>query len=306
MRSADQRTTTEETRTLESMQAAYLGRMAPEHRTARVRWSGGTTQVIEVGQGPAVLLIHGGLGEAFQWAPLFPLLARKYRVLAVDRPGHGLADPFDYRGVDLLAFGSRFIGEVLDSLRLRSVPILGNSMGGLWAIGFALAHPERVSRLVLIGSPAGVQRSVPFRLRLGTLPGLQALMKAGMARPSRDSVRGFWKLLVAHPERLENDFLDLSAASQRRNYPSWISMLNRAVDIRGIKPHLLLHRRWGSIKPTTTLVWGEQDAWSPPETGEAIAASHPAVRAVRVPDAGHAPWFDDAQGVARAVEGGLD
>ena len=172
MRSADQSAKVEEDLTLERMQAAYLGRMAPEHRVTRVRWSGGTTQVIEVGQGPALLLIHGGLGEAFQWAPLFPLLARKYRVLAVDRPGHGLADPFDYRGVDLLAFGSRFIGEVMDSLGLRSVPILGNSMGGLWAMGFALAHPERVSRLVLIGSPAGVQRSEIIRDAITAVPAL--------------------------------------------------------------------------------------------------------------------------------------
>ena len=47
-------------------QTAYLDRVAPGHRSRRVRWSGGTTQLIELGDGPPLLLIHGGLGEAFQ------------------------------------------------------------------------------------------------------------------------------------------------------------------------------------------------------------------------------------------------
>jgi pimeloyl-ACP methyl ester carboxylesterase len=286
---------------LETMQAAYLDRVVPGYRLKRVTWSGGTTQVIEAGAGPALLLIHGGLGEAFQWAPLMPILSRSYRVLAVDRPGHGLADPFDYRDVELLAFGARFVAEILDSLQLSSVPLVGNSMGGLWATGCALEHPERVSHLFLVGSPAGVQRGVPFQLRLATVPIVRSIVRAGMARPSREGVRAFWKLLVAHPERLDNDFLDLSAASQMRNHPSWLSMLDVAVDARGIKPHLLLQRRWGDLKVPTTLIWGVKDAFSPIETGETMTSSHPGIRMVRIPDAGHAPWFDDANSVAQAL-----
>lgn len=92
-------------------QAAYLTRCAPGSRTRQVQWSGGGTQIIEVGSGPPLLLLHGGLGEAFQWGPLLAPLARKHRVLAVDRPGHGLADPFDYSGVDLLAHARRFLTD---------------------------------------------------------------------------------------------------------------------------------------------------------------------------------------------------
>src|SRR6185312_1959781 len=71
---------------LQEMQEAYLNRLVPAHHIRQVSWSGGSTQVIEAGAGPALLLIHGGLGEAFQWAPLIPLLSRNHRVLAVDRP----------------------------------------------------------------------------------------------------------------------------------------------------------------------------------------------------------------------------
>ena len=95
MDSASKRTAQDSTRIVEKLQAAYLDRVVPGHRIVRVRWSGGATQIIEAGQGQPLLLLHGGLGEAFQWAPLMPLLARRYRVLAVDRPGPGRAGPID-------------------------------------------------------------------------------------------------------------------------------------------------------------------------------------------------------------------
>lgn len=287
---------------LEALQSAWLTRTVPGHRVNRISWSGGTTQVIEAGQGPPFMLIHGGLGEAFQWAPLLGQLSRHYHVLAVDRPGHGLADPFDYQGLNLLAFGSRFIRDVLDTLRLQSVFLAGNSMGGLWSVGFALEHPRRVQHLLLIGSPAGVQRSVPMQLRLGTLPLLRRAMQSALSNPTREGVRAFWKLLVTDPAKLENDFIDLSVASQHRNYRNWLSLIRQALDIRGMKPHLLLQQHWNHLRTPTTLIWGEQDAFSPPAIGDAIAAAHPAVRMVRVPNAGHAPWFDAPEAVAKAVE----
>ena len=98
---------------LELAQSAYLERCAPGYRTRRVQWSGGSTQVIELGEGSALLLVHGGMGEALQYGSILPLLARHYRVIAVDRPGNGLSDPFDYRGVDVLAHARRFLGELI-------------------------------------------------------------------------------------------------------------------------------------------------------------------------------------------------
>src|ERR1044071_1236226 len=137
----------DKTHTVPALQHAYLHRVVPKHRVSRLYWSGGTTQLIEAGQGQPLLLIHGGLGEAFQWAPLMALLAQRHRVLAVDRPGHGLADPFDYRGIDVFAHAHRFLADVLDAERLPSVRIAANSMGGLFALAFALGSPDRVTHL---------------------------------------------------------------------------------------------------------------------------------------------------------------
>ncbi len=226
--------------------------------------------------------------------------------MAVDRPGHGLADPFDYRGVDLLAHARRFLGDLLDAEGLSSAPLVGCSLGGLWALDFALTHPERVPRLVLVGAPAGITRALPLPMRLGALPLLKPLVRRMMRRPTRDSTRAFWaQLLVAHPERLTDDFLDLATESQRRNVPSWFTLIDRAFDVRGLKEELLLADRWKHLSVPTTFVWGEKDAWGRPELGEAVVAMNSRVRMVRIPDAGHGPWFDAPERVVEAIEGAL-
>jgi pimeloyl-ACP methyl ester carboxylesterase len=128
-------------RELEQAQAALLARYAPNTRVRRVRWSQGEIQVLELGAGPPLLLVHGGGDGAFEWVPILPALARTRRVVAVDRPGHGLADTFDYRSVNLLDHGRTSLGDILDALELTSTDIVANSIGGLLS---AAALPSRV------------------------------------------------------------------------------------------------------------------------------------------------------------------
>ncbi|MFL5689774.1 MAG: alpha/beta fold hydrolase, partial [Chloroflexota bacterium] len=145
-------------------QTAHLDRELDGWSTRSVTWSGGETQVIEAGAGEPLLLVHGGMGNAADWASLMNRLATSRRVIAVDRPGHGLATPFDYRGVDLWRHAGGFLREVLDGLGLETVDVAGNSMGGMWSIALAEAHPERVRHLILIGAPAGSKRSIPMKV----------------------------------------------------------------------------------------------------------------------------------------------
>jgi pimeloyl-ACP methyl ester carboxylesterase len=294
-------------RAFAAAQAAYLDRVVPGHRVSDVRWSGGSTQVIEFGAGPPLLLVHGGLGEAIQFAPILAELGRTRRALAVDRPGHGLASPFDHRGVDLLHVARLFIGEVMDALDLRRAAIAGVSMGGLWSLAFALAEPQRVEHLILLGSPAGVTPALPAMLRLGALPGLRALVRAMMRRPTRASVRDFWKqLLVVHPEHLDDELLDLLVHSQRRNAASWFSLIDRIASLRGMDRDLLIGDRWRRLAVPTTMVWGERDAWADPALGDAAAALNPNLRVVRIADAGHAPWIDAPGPTLAAITSALN
>lgn len=117
-------------RDLQTARARLLSKYAPGTQSHSIRWSGGATQVLELGRRPPLVLVHGGAGQASDWASIMPSLADRFHLYAVDRPGHGLADAFDYRGVDVSAHGVTFVGGILDALGLDSVPLVGHSMGG--------------------------------------------------------------------------------------------------------------------------------------------------------------------------------
>ena len=165
-------------RELEKAQAALLARFAPETRVRRIRWSQGETQVFELGVGSPLLYVHGGLSGAFEVVPILAALAEAHRVLAIDRPGHGMADPFDYRGVDLLEHGRTFLRDVLHGqLELAdSFDVVANSIGG--------ALVGRLSRSTPTGSaPRARRRSVGLERR-------RRRLRAGSDRTPLDSGGG--------------------------------------------------------------------------------------------------------------------
>ena len=297
-------------RELETAQAALLALYAPDTRVRRVRWSQGEIQLFELGEGPPLLLVHGGADGAFEWVPILPALAGNRRVLVVDRPGHGLADPFDYKGVDLLDHARVFLGDILDALELPTVDIAANSIGGLLAAAFALDKPERVSRLMLVGAPVGVARDAPLLLRFMSLPLLgPAFGRLMMRNPTRDGSRKFWAMMqVANAERLEDALLDVDVAHTRRNLDSILSLI-RSVG-RGIRSrHLVLGDRWQTLTVPTLFLGGERDVFVRPKFEkalQAIADGNPNVRLLQIPDAGHLPWLDEPQRVVAELERFLD
>ena len=110
----------------------------------------GRARVIESGSGRPVLLIHGGGGLANHW---FPLMAHLdgYRLIAVDRPGCGLTDGFDYsRTASLRQHAVTFLTHVADAAGLGAVDVVANSMGALWSLWLAADRPERVRSLTCL------------------------------------------------------------------------------------------------------------------------------------------------------------
>jgi len=307
---------TREDRDLRSVRSKLLARHAPGTRTQTVSWSAGRAPVLELGEGPPLVLVHGGLGEATNWVPVMPLLAQRFHVYAVDRPGHGLADPFDYRGVDLLAHARTFLGDVLDALGLDAPAVVGNSMGGRWAVEYALQNPNRVSRLVLVGAPAGSTAALPKEffavvdlLRLIHRPVLGRLVRSAMRKPSsRKRAREGLGGMVAHPERLGDELLDSGTFNFLRNSASMLGLVERVVDGMGPRPEFSGGIPWATLRVPTDLVWGERDAFDTVGHGREIADRVPQGRFALVPDAGHLPWLDEpavvAREIAKAVESG--
>jgi pimeloyl-ACP methyl ester carboxylesterase len=293
-------------RELEQAQAALLARFAPETRIRRIPWSGGETQVFELGTGSPLLYVHGGLSGAFEVAPILSALAENHRVLAVDRPGHGLADPFDYRGVDLLDHGRTFLRGIVDALELPTVDVVANSLGAFLSVAFALDAPSRVARLALVGAPFGVARRPPLAMLPVGFPLVgRRLARYLFSNATRDKSRKFWgQVIVKHPERVDDLILDVDVANGRRNVESWLALLTCIADWRrlGYRRELILGERWRALTMPTLLLWPEHDAFAPPEEGAALVAMNPNLRLVRVPGAGHNAWFDDPETVVAEIE----
>lgn len=101
------------------------------------------------GEGPAVVLLHGSNASLHTWEPWVETLSRQYRVVTLDLPGHGLTG-----AVPSGRYGSESqtatINAVVDHLGLETFVLGGNSMGGGATWRYALAHPDRVSAMILV------------------------------------------------------------------------------------------------------------------------------------------------------------
>src|SRR5208283_4611330 len=219
------------------------------------------------GQGPAILFIHGsgpGVSAWANWRLTIPALSGSYRVIAPDMVGFGFSD----RPKDIRYAKDTWVGQaigLLDALGIAKAHVVGNSFGGAIALAMAIRHPERVDRLVLMGS---VGAPFPITLGLDAVWGYE---------PSFDNMR---KLLdiFAYDRSLVNDelaelryrasirpgFQESFAAMFPAPRQRWIEALaSQEADIHAI-PHetLIVHGRDDKVIPLanalTLLRWIER------------------------------------------------
>ena len=111
---------------------------------------GGRLYYEESGTGPALILLHDGLLHSVVWDDMWPGLCAKYHVIRYDRRGYGRSDAAKARfspEEDLL--------QLMRHAKMERAVLVGCSSGSALAIDFALAHPHRISKLVLVGSAIG-------------------------------------------------------------------------------------------------------------------------------------------------------
>lgn len=134
----------------------------------RVVAAGIATNYHDVGQGSTVMLIHGsgpGVSAWANWRLVIPKLAEQHRVLAPDMVGFGFTDRPANHQYNMDTWVKHAIG-FMDAMGIAKTHLVGNSFGGGLALALAIRHPERVERLVLMGSVG-----VPFNIT----PGLDAV-----------------------------------------------------------------------------------------------------------------------------------
>lgn len=112
------------------------------------------TNYLEAGDGPAVVLIHGsgpGVTAYANWRTVLPALGERFRVVAPDMVGFGFTErPADV-SYGVQTWADQVVG-LMDTLNIANASIVGNSFGGAIALRIATQHPDRINRLVLMGS----------------------------------------------------------------------------------------------------------------------------------------------------------
>lgn len=253
---------------------------------------------LEMGKGKPLIMIHGGGSHASEWINIMKPLAEHFHLYAVDRPGHGLTDPFNYRGVVYRKVAISFVRSFMDALGLEKTFLMGNSMGGYFSIVFTMEHPERVEKLLLIGAPAGVNRWIPFMLRLLGWKGVNQLLLKTVAKPGFSSMKNIHKqILVADIDHLSKNYLEhCYYNSVLPGYQqAFTSMLENVLTLRGWRKDLYLGEQLYRLQVPVRFIWGTEDAFEKPVTGRKKASAIEDYKFEVVENAGHCPWLDQPE-----------
>jgi pimeloyl-ACP methyl ester carboxylesterase len=239
-------------------------------------------RVLVAGTGEPLLFVHGA-GGLF-WDPFLDALAAEHTVYAVEHPGGNVSEDLDHLpGIWELVL---FYDELLDTLGLDSVRVVGHSFGGMVAAELAANSPRRVSRLVLI-APVGFWREDhPIPDIAGVPP--ERLVELVLADPSSP--------LAAMLTPPADDPQALFEAAMRM-----ASILHFIWPI----PDKGLDRRIHRVSAPTLLVWGEQDRLVDPVYAEEFTSRLRDSRLVTIPDAGHLPTLEQTAAVVPPVLGFL-
>jgi pimeloyl-ACP methyl ester carboxylesterase len=197
-----------------------------------------------------------------------------------------------------------FVGSVLDALQWPSATLAGASMGGTWALWFALAHPERVRSLVLLGSaPLLPGTRAPLPLRVMTVPLVGDLLARGPKPDAAGVVRimgsmGEAETIASYPDLVESL---VAAAADPVASAANLAELRAALSFFGFRRRLrITEEELRRLAVPVLLVWGDRDPVGSVEVGRAVAGLIHQARLEVLP-AGHVPWLGHPDLVARLL-----
>jgi pimeloyl-ACP methyl ester carboxylesterase len=224
-----------------------------------------------------VLFLHGFTDSSYSFSPVLPLLPASIRAFVHDQRGHGDSDR-PARGYSMSDFADDAVA-LLDCVGVRRATVVGHSMGGLVAQRVAVDYPDRVERLVLIGTATGALNEAVLGLR----EQVQALTDPVPAEFVRD-----FQLGCAH-RPLPQAFLD-NVVAESRKLPArlWREVLDGILSAGNGED---LHR----VSAPTLVLWGDRDRFARRTDQDALVAGIAGSRLAVYEGTGHALHWEEPE-----------
>jgi pimeloyl-[acyl-carrier protein] methyl ester esterase len=255
-----------------------------------------TLHVESTGHGLPLVLLHGWAMHSGVWGSLIPHLAKRWRVHAVDLPGHGHSTPltpFTLDGI-VRVLAAAFVAEE------QALIVLGWSLGGLVAMRWAHAQPERVTALALVCTTPRFVASDNWPHAMSR----QTLVRFGdeLHVAWKPTVQRFLTLQMQGSEHGRTALAALRCQLFARGEPA-PPVLSAALDLM---MNTDLRAEVGSIAQPALVIAGSRDTLTLPAAGEWLAATLPNARLALIAGAAHAPFLSHPVAFDRALTGFLD
>ena len=280
--------------------------MPSEIRSRFVMANGVRTHYSESGgDGRVIVALHGGGAGSSGVAGMGPLLERlgtDFRVVAPDSVGgFGLTDPYAPVPYGLMSRVTH-TADFIDALCLPKVTLIGNSQGAWAAAQYAILHPDRVEKIVLISS-----LTIANSLQIKQRP-TEALKALNDYDGTREGMKRILQALIIDPKRITDKLIDeRQAAATRPGALEAFRAFGRNSAILRENPVYALQNDMNTSLPTLTkaiptiFIWGDSDTFALPETGREIGKFVPDAKFHWVPGAGHQVQTDKPDEAAAII-----
>ncbi len=247
----------------------------------------GALTAARTGAGRDLVILHSLLADRHAFDPVLPALAAKHRVTLINLPGFHGSEP------TVLALMDAYVATIEDGFQEFGIGndaiLIGNGFGGTVALAFAIAHPERISKLVLSDAAA----VFPPEGRQAFAVMAQKVAEGGLGAVAEIAAKRVFSpdYLAAHPELIEERKRVLLAIEPKA-FQSACKILQEA-DLT-----VLLRR----LHVPTLVVCGEFDQATPPPLNKQIAEKVEGARYVELPGCGHCPPLEQPEAFLAAIK----
>lgn len=247
---------------------------------------------MDEGNGEPLILIHTVGQSLYTWRKLYASLTERYRVIALDLPGHGYSSKPETFMYDIDDY-AELIRLFMDALHIESAHMMAYSMGAAYALAFARENPERLGKLVLL-SPGGITGEMPLSIRLMGSAVFGGIASALFGMRTVEKILGqcFFDLTNIDSTVVSENYRTASLPDARKAIRSSIQHFDEEA----------LFAQLREIFVPALILWGSEDKWHTREDVELYHAALKNADLAVIRNAGHLLHEEKQDKVVDALE----